>query len=492
MNNLKPIIPRRARNLYLAEREEDASYSTRETIAPGVDFFVEWCEGEQILNMNTISGRKLTKYKRYCKKNTDKNTVSLNGLLSVLRRFMVFCVRIDAVDPGVPDKVPIPNVPDDEDVCYDKPTDEEVEKTLVYLEKYEYASRRHVEFVTIKEIGNRVGALRGVDLKDVYLDELVIDFQDRPEKEELDQKGTPLKNGPDGQRKANISHELADLIQEYLDNPDRHEVTDEFGRQPLFTTKNGRPEVGTIRRDLYKLTRPCIYSDECPHDRDVDSCKAVENNHASKCPSSYSPHPLRRWSIEHQIDQGVPKDKLSDRVDVSVPVLNKHYDLRGEERKRKQRLKVYERLFDGYGDEEKTLDETEVEALTKDDGTIDAVALYELIKEKEKLLDDVSASNQDTKQREGSEKQTDENQTSFDEFGGSPAISQPVALPVIGSVVIGAWLPDRLQRELRDLSPESDTPSWPSVDRATSGLAAYALYVLMIVVNFILLGLTPV
>jgi hypothetical protein len=38
-----------------------------------------------------------------------------------------------------------------------------------------------------------------------------------------------------------------------------------------------------------------------------------------------------------QLDTGVHKEILSDRVDVSVPVLEKHYDQRSEERKSRRR-----------------------------------------------------------------------------------------------------------------------------------------------------------
>jgi len=39
----------------------------------------------------------------------------------------------------------------------------------------------------------------------------------------------------------------------------------------------------------------------------------------------------------------MPKELLSDRVDVSVPVLDKHYDQRTEERKSKRRREELEK-----------------------------------------------------------------------------------------------------------------------------------------------------
>jgi len=489
--NLEPICPKEAKALYLEERREDASYDTRDTIQRGLTPFLDWCKQENIKNLNDLGGRQLLAYKMWCKENTENGTVSLNGLLGVLRRFLVFCVQIAAVEPDVPDKVPIPKVPDNDDVCYEKPTDNQVEQIMEYLETYEPASRRHVEYALLREIGNRVGAARGIDIKDVDLEEQVIKFRHRPQKDHPEEKGTPLKNGTDGQREVNISGELAELIHRYLNNPDRHDVTDQFGRKPLLTTNYGRPSVETIRRDLYKLTRPCEYGDSCPHDRDLDSCKAVKNNHASECPSSHSPHPIRRWSIEHQIDRGVPKDELTDRVDVSVPVLNKHYDLRSEERKRKQRLKTFEKLFEGYGNSDATLTEPELDALTNDDGMIDAVSLKELIAKAE-TEQDVAHSTDEASEESDSDAETEDEQLSFDDFSNAPnAVWHPAAIPIITGVTTGKWIPDRLSRELKAMTPESQDTPWPSRGRAAKGTAAYALYVCLVALNLTLLGALP-
>ena len=285
--------------MYLDERREDASYATRCTIEDGLDVFVAWTNEADIDNMNDVRGRQLRKFRNWCKETSDNNTVSLNGIMSVIRRFLVFCVEIEAVYSDVPEKTPMPNVPDDQAVSDEKPTDEEVNSTLEFLEAHEPYSRRHVEFRLMKELGDRVGAVRAIDVRDVDVNERVIRLRHRPEPQRPDVRGTPLKNGSDGERSQNISQGLADVIQGYLDNPQRHDVTDKFGRRPLLTTRAGRPDITTIRRDIYKLTRPCTYTGECPHDRDIGKCDATISRHASECPSSQSPHPLRRWSIEH-------------------------------------------------------------------------------------------------------------------------------------------------------------------------------------------------
>jgi len=125
-------------------------------------------------------------------------------------------------------------------------------------------------------------------------------------------------------------------------------VADKFDRNPLFTTTNGRISTTTIRRDFYKLSRPCEYAPGCPHHREVADCDAAQNAEAANCPSSFSTHPLRKWAIMSQLDDGLPKELLSDRVDVSVPVLDSNYDQRTEERKSRRRREALEANLSQY------------------------------------------------------------------------------------------------------------------------------------------------
>jgi integrase len=239
----------------------------------------------------------------------------------------------------------MPNIPPSEEVNEFVPSTEEVESVQSYYRRFEYASRAHVEFEIITEIGLRMGAVRAIDLSDLDRENLAIHLRHRPESR--DEYGTPLKNGLDGERIVNISESLQRFIDDYIEH-NRNDVLDEYGRNPLFTTSAGRVTTTTMRRDFYKMTRPCTYSNECPHDREQADCDATRSQQASSCPSSSSTHPLRKWSIMHQLDEGVPKELLSDRVDVSVPVLDKHYDQRSEERKSRRRREALEATLTQY------------------------------------------------------------------------------------------------------------------------------------------------
>ncbi|QLG27721.1 hypothetical protein HUG10_09220 [Halorarum halophilum] len=50
------------------------------------------------------------------------------------------------------------------------------------------------------------------------------------------------------------------------------------------------------------------------------------NPHASKCPSSRSPHKIRSGSITWQLNCGVPPEIVAERVNASVSTIKSHYD----------------------------------------------------------------------------------------------------------------------------------------------------------------------
>lgn len=344
-DTLDPISSQAALDWYLEHREDDLRTATLRKYESALRIFIDWTDEVGIDDMNDVKGRQLMQFKTWRKQEADLATVSLNGNLAILQRFLRFCENIDAVPEGHADRVPMPNVPEAEEVNYEVPSDEEVEAIKFYFRQFERSSRRHVEFELIAEVGMRLGAVRAMDTEDFDPEEKTIYLRNRPEGP--DEYGTPLKNDAKGERIVNISPELRNLIVAYIDHR-RNDVTDEYGREPLFTTASGRPTTATIRRDFYKMSRPCVYGNECPHDRAVEACDAATNANAADCPSRFSTHPLRKWAIMKQLDQGIPKELLSDRVDVSVPVLDKHYDHRTEEQKSRRRLEVLEANMQQY------------------------------------------------------------------------------------------------------------------------------------------------
>lgn len=122
----------------------------------------------------------------------------------------------------------------------------------------------------------------------------------------------------------------------------RHDVTDEYGREPLITTKHGRPSSSSLYNWVNKATHPCEHA-ECPHDRDPSACEARgRNDSACKCPSARSPHAIRRGSITHELNDDTPPEAVSERMDVTLDVLYEHYDARTPQEKMEVRKRHFE------------------------------------------------------------------------------------------------------------------------------------------------------
>jgi len=81
--------------------------------------------------------------------------------------------------------------------------------------------------------------VRSLDLDDYDAEKQSLRFKHRPE------TGTPLKNKQTSERHVAISESLADLLDDWVELK-RPAVTDEYGREPLITTTNGRIAKGDI------------------------------------------------------------------------------------------------------------------------------------------------------------------------------------------------------------------------------------------------------
>lgn len=172
----------------------------------------------------------------------------------------------------------------------------------------------------------RIGTANSLDIMDFDAEEKRLDLVHRPD------TCTQLKNSTSGERPIAVSDEYGRTLKEYLRNS-RHDHCDEFGREPLLTTTQGRMHRGTIRGLVYRVTAPCFQGDSCP------DCTGTDDR---KCPASVSPHAIRRESITHYLSEDVPVEIIGDRMNVSLDVLNKYYDKRSEAVKLKQRREYLE------------------------------------------------------------------------------------------------------------------------------------------------------
>lgn len=345
---LEPLSPEQGVDSYLNHREDELTTNTHGTHRSRLKFFKEWCEANEIHNLNDLSGRDLQEFRAWRKDSLNKNALASN--LETLRVFLDWCVKYDAVRPDLPDKVDIPKVPESEQSRDEKVSAETANEILSHLDQYQYATTVHVCWLLLAGTGLRTSAIRALDLGDFERTEdgAILDLVHRPESD------TGLKNQKRSQRKVFISSEIAEVIEDYV-SEQRPEVTDDYGRQPLLASR-GRLAASTIREYVYRWTRPCVLNKPCPKGYDEDEiadCEYRQNCHkAAKCPSASSPHTVRRGYITHELNAAVPDDVVGDRCDVTPAVMEKHYDQRDESDKLALRKEIRESAYQDSGKDE--------------------------------------------------------------------------------------------------------------------------------------------
>ncbi len=112
----------------------------------------------------------------------------------------------------------------------------------------------------------RVGGVHALDVDDCDPDDQCVKLRHRPE------TGTPIKNQGEGERMVALSDQICDLLHDWLETK-RPSVTDEYGREPLLASREGRTNKTTLRAYVYRWIRPCVYTTECPHDRTSESVR---------------------------------------------------------------------------------------------------------------------------------------------------------------------------------------------------------------------------
>lgn len=331
------VTLQKARRDFLAHKQNTQKESTARAYKYPTDSFVQFCEKHGVEVTGDIDGYLVEQWKQ--QRHNEVKPVTVHNNVKHLRVFIKWMEGADLVEYGTYDKIEVPAVPGNGTVSEEVLRADEAESVLDYLNTYHYASLYHVLFQTMWETACRIGGAVALDLDD---------FEPRPHGDNVlrfrnrEAAGTPLKNGNKGERAVTVRDSLAKTLSDYIAQR-REGETDEYGRDPLFTVPGGRLYRQRAYKNVVALSRPCVHSRTCPHSRMIDDCDAAQDKEQSpSCPSSVSLHPVRRGSITHHINEGWPKEKLSERVDVSVDVLDKHYDVRTEEQARKNRRQYLE------------------------------------------------------------------------------------------------------------------------------------------------------
>jgi len=243
--------------------------------------------------------------------------------MQTLKNWLEYLARIEVIDEELPEKIDIPEVPKEEQ---SDDTRLPEERALHLIEYYrdssvDYGTREHALLELAWHTGARAGGLRALDLRDMRETDDGIRYLTFVNREET---GTRLKKGPDGERPVILNQHVWEVLDHYVDYQ-RVDTDDEYGRQPLITSSQGRPAKSSIRDWLYMATIPCHYRD-CPHDKNPVDCEYKSYQTVGGCPSSRSPHQIITGSITWMRNRGAPAEVVAERVNKSVETIEKYYD----------------------------------------------------------------------------------------------------------------------------------------------------------------------
>ncbi|TKR28078.1 tyrosine-type recombinase/integrase [Natronomonas salsuginis] len=316
--SLKPTPPHEAKNRFLNDKKPGVTRKTLKNYRTSLRQFCDWLDDQQLTNLSNLDSELIQRYKEF--RLSKVKVITARQDMMTVKQFIEFCEHIAAVPRGMADMVRIPSVSENDEICDDLLTRDEAVAVLDFLNKYEYASNRHVTLLVLWKTGMRMSGLRALDIEDFDEGRPALELRHRPN------TGTPLKNKERGERDVLITPETAGILSDYIKQT-RPDVTDEHGRKPLLASQNGRAVETTIQRYVYTATRPCYYNGgNCPFDRNPEECEAMSWNGSCKCPGSVSPHALRRGYVTAARNAGQPKDVTGERVNMSGKVLEKHYD----------------------------------------------------------------------------------------------------------------------------------------------------------------------
>lgn len=312
MSDPPELSPREAADRWLDRASLDRAAQTIAGYRGQLKHFVRWCEANEIETIDDLTPWDIEQFET-ARRGEGLAKITLRNELGTLRQLLEYCARIGVDGDELADSIELPTTTPDEETDETILEPDRAERLLAaYRDGTEDWLRGHAYLELAWFTGARLGGLRALDLRDIDLERGFVHFKHRPESD------TPLKNAHDGERVVGISEAVVEALRAYIAR-DRPQIDDDHGRTPLFTTRQGRMSLNAMRTTSY-------YATICDRCDQRDYCEFSTQPEASQCSASRSPHQLRSGSITWQLDRNIRADKVAERVNASVDVIEQHYD----------------------------------------------------------------------------------------------------------------------------------------------------------------------
>ena len=305
--------------LFIRRKRADWNGSTERTYQKGLSEFVEYAESASIETTDDLTRWNVGDYTDHLLEQ-DFARVTVASRQKKARTWLKYLEAQGIIPLGLHLAIETLSLTDEEQTS-DKQLKPEDARSLLefYRNSPEWrATRQHAVLEVVWHVGCRISGLRALDLDDYEPESGDLKFRNRPD------KGTRLKRGKSHERNVTLSETPNEVLRFYV-RRERSDKRDEYGRKPLFPTRQGRASDGALRGWMYVATQPCM-AGECPHGKRRPNCEYVPRDAASQCPSTRSPHPIRRGSITWQRNLGFDEETVANRAAATPDVIRRYYD----------------------------------------------------------------------------------------------------------------------------------------------------------------------
>ena len=337
------LSPGDAVDRFLKKRQTDSTDRTLRSYRNRLKPFVEWCERQEIAAIGAVTPWHIDEFDLELR-SADRAPTTIKGHLATLRVFLKYCAQIGAVDDDLVDAVDVPTLDAAEESSDERLAAEDARAALSFFRDSQafFGVPMHAFLEVAWHTGARLASIRGLDREDYDADARTLHFRHRPSTD------TPLKNKAGGERLVGVTEAVCAALDTYLAR-ERSDKRDDAGREPLFCGRQGRPSFSTFRAWSYQAVEPCLWT-ECPHGRRRSSCEWTERSHASKCPSSRSPHAIRTGSVTWQLNSGLGIEQVATRVNATPSTIRRYYDAADDSEEFEQRRQQAEQSLDISGE----------------------------------------------------------------------------------------------------------------------------------------------